>query len=359
MTGRYGQLSYTSCDSAGQVGGWQVKETGGGITDTEAKLLVSRIRTGLDPVERIPRYPTPDQLWAVPRRLAFYRIDHAAAGYWHTTPAGTDHTGRPGNVFVHVLLDRDAGETANGPRPIELWRSPQWLTPYGGPAVCAAALPDDAPGPGDTITSESVVEFVCDTATWRVGVLCGLLDAVTAALEGGRPVVLGVDSVDAGAQWIGVVSFFMSPGTARRLNFSTFDRGRDVEYVLSLGVHLLVVPRADLEEADIPAGVVVIDEADALFVGELHGQRHRTGNQEIQVTAWSAMAQVALADPSYATQLMADIDEFASGVVDDSLPPALPMAVSVLNRRWGRDAVSEAQSVVAAAPAAAGMYWSR
>jgi hypothetical protein len=358
MTPRYGQLSYTSFEMAGRPGGWQVKETAGGITEAEAQLLVSRIRIALDPIEQLPTYPTSDELRTFPRRLAFRRVDVVTAAYWHTAPAGPDSTGRPGNVFAHVLLDRDAPETTNGTRPIELWRSPQWLTPYGVTAVRAAVLADDPPGPGGVVTTESVVEFVCDAAMWRLGVLCGLLDAVAAALNGGPTVVLGVESVDAAAQWIGAVSFLMSPGTARWLGFSTFDRSLDLKHVLQTGLELLAVPRGDLD--DVSTGVVVIDEADTLSLGELHGQPHRTSRgQEIEVTAWSAMVQVALADPADAAQLLADIDEFAVGIADDRLPPALPMAVSVLNRDWGQDAVPEAQSVVAAGPAVAGMYGSR
>lgn len=357
MTTQYGQLSYTSLDAADRKGGWQVKETAGEVTATEAELLVARICTGIDPVERLSRYPTEDQLRAAPRRLAFYRINDTTAGYWHTAPAGPDNTGRPGNVFAHVVLDRDPPETMARHRPIELWRSPQWLTPYGGPAVRAAMLPAAPPRPDGTVTAEDVVEFACDIEPLRLGVLCGLLDAVAAALVGGPAVVLGAETDDSAAHWVGLVSFLMSPGTAHRLNFSTFDRGRDLKNRLPTGFHLIAVPRCDLDE--MPPNATVIDETEKLFLGELCGQRHRIGCQEIEVTAWSVMAQVALTDPDYAAQLVADIDEYASGVVDDELPPALPTAVSVLNREWGRDAVLEAQSVVAAGGAAAEMFGRR
>lgn len=358
MTARYGQLTYTSFEGLGRPGGWQVKEIAGGVTEAEAELLVSRIGLALNPIEQLPRYPTPEQLRAFPRRLAFRRVDDDTAAYWHTAPAGYDSSGRPGNVFAHVLLDRDATDTTGAARPIELWRSPRWLTPYGGPAVSAAALPAEVPGSAGVVTAESVVEFACDTETWRLGTLCGVLDAVAAALDGGPAVVLGVESVEAAAQWIGAVSFLTSPGTARRLNFSTFDRSWDLEHVLRVGLHLLAVPRADLDKA--PPGVLVIDEADALWVGEMYGEQHRTPRgQKIEATAWSAMAQVALTHPAYATQLIDDIDELSSRVVDVGLPPSLPMAVSVLNHSWGEDAAPEAQSVVDRQPTAARMNWSR
>lgn len=357
MTTRYGQLTYTSLEAVGRLGGWQVKETAGGLTAAEADLLVSRIHIALNPIEQLPRYPTPDQLRAIPRRLAFHRVDDDTAAYWHTVPAGYDSTGRPGNVFAHALLDRDAANTAGAYRPIELWRSSRWLTPYGRSAVSAAVLPADVPGSGGVVTAESVIRFACDTDTWRLGTLCGLLDAVAAALDGGSAVVLGVESVETAAQWIGAVSFLTSPGTARRLNFSTFDRSFDLRCARQVGCHLLAVPRADLD--DVPPGLVVIDEADTLWVGEMDGRRHRTPRgQQIEVTAWSAMAQVALTHPAYATELCADIDEFASQVVDIGLAPSLPMAVSVLNRSWGEDAVAEARSVIDAQAGAAQWYWS-
>lgn len=357
MTPRYGQLTYTSLDGDGTTAGWQVKETTGGITPQEARLLVSRIRIPLNPIEQPPRFPTPDQVRALPRRLAYSRINDSIAAYWHTAPAGLDSTGRPGNVFAHVLLDREASDMARNPRPIELWQSSRWLTPYGGSAVSAAMLSDEVPGTGGAVTAESVVRFVCDVGMRRLRTLCGLLDAVSAALDGGPAVVMGVESADTAAQWIGAVSFMMSRGTAGRLNFSTFDRSSDLEDLLRSGLHLVAMPRADL--ADVPPVAVAIDDAESITLGELHGRQHCTHrSQEIAVTAWSAMARVAFVDPISAAELLAAIDECASDLIDAGLPPALPMAISALDRRWGEDLASEAKSVIATDPQAARMYWS-
>lgn len=347
MSLRYGQLSYTSLDGAGNVGGWQVKETTGELTDHEVHFVVSRIQLALNPVEQLPPYPTADQLRTAPRRLGYRRLDEDTAVYFHYAPAGPDSMGRPGNVFTHVLIDREAAQTSCSPRPIELWRSPRWLTPYGGPAVAAASLPDEVPGRSGVVTAESVVTFACDTATWRLGTLCGLLDAVAAALDGGPAVVLGVESAEAAAQWIGAVSFLMSPGTARQLNFCICDCSLDLEYLLGVGHHLIAAPQSDL--GNIPCDVVFIDETKMLSLGEFNGQPHRTADgQDIEVTTWSAMAQVVLADPASASHLLAEIDEFASGVVDVNLPPSLPMAISVLSHTRWADAASEARSIIAA-----------
>jgi hypothetical protein len=344
VSDRYGQLSYTSFDAAGSAGGWQVKQTSGDLTNDEERLLVGGVHTVFAAPQPLPAYPTPEQLAARPQRLSYRRVSGDAAAYWHSVPAGADATGRPGNVFAHVLLDRGVGpESAY--RPIQLWRSPGWLCPYGKAAVAAAQLPCDPPAPGSAVTAERVVAFALDTSTWRLGVLLGLLDAVAAAMAGGPPVLLGADSADTAAQWIGLTSFLMSVGTARALSFSTFDRADQLTSALKYQ-QLTAVPRKDLDGA--PPGVVTIDETEMLSLGEFGGEPHRTAaGHTIDVTAWSAMAQVAFLDPQSALLLLSDIDTFAAKVTDVGLHPAWPMAMSVLNRSEFSDAAREARTVIA------------
>ncbi|MBP3082284.1 GAP1-N2 domain-containing protein [Mycolicibacterium fortuitum] len=342
MTTRYGQLAYTSFDKVGSAGGWQVKESTGGLTDDETQQLIAGVRTVFNPVQPLPAYPTPEQLDGGPRRLAYRPLDSGAAGYWHSIPAGSDSTGRPGNVFAHVLLDRQPDAAR---RPIEWWRSAQWLRPYGPAAVARAALPPHAPEPGSVVTKDSVIAFALDPSTWRLTTLFGLLDAVVAALAGGPPVVLGAESVESAAQWIGLVSFLMSSGTAAELGFSTFDRADQVALALQSGQHLTAVPLGDL--GAVPAGVVGIGETDLISLGELGGEPHRTSSgQPIEVTAWSAMAQVVLLDPDSARPLLDDIDRFAAEVSDAGLHPAWPMAMAVAANAEFADAIDDAHEVI-------------
>ena len=346
MSTRYGQLAYTSFDAPGSAGGWQIKQVEGELSADETQILVAGMRTAFDPVEPLPAYPTAEHLERGPRRLAYRRIDAHTAGYWHTIPAGSDSTGRPGNVFAHAVLDR-AADAARRHRPIQWWRSPRWVCPYGPAAVARAVLPAEAPGPAAAVTKDSVVAFALDPSTWRLVTLFGLLDAVAAALDGGAPVVLGVRSVDAAAQWIGLVSFLMSPGTAARLNFSTFDRAEQVGAVLQSGQHLTAVPVIDVTA--VPDGLVVIDETATLSLGELGGEPHRTSTgQPIAVTPWSAMAQVVLLEPRSARAVLDDIDRYADEMEDDALPPAWPMAMAVATSGEYADAHAEARSVIAA-----------
>jgi hypothetical protein len=139
----------------------------------------------------------------------------------------------------------------------------------------------------------------------------------------------------------------MSPGTAARLNFSTFDRADQVGASLQSKQHLTAVPVVDMTA--IPAGVVAIDETSTLSLGELGGEPHRTSaGQPIAVTPWSAMAQVVLLEPSSARALLDDIDRYASQVQDNALPPAWPMAMAVAMAGNYADAHTEARGVIAA-----------
>lgn len=345
MTSRYGQLTYTSVDTATHTGGWHVKETSADLTPDEVHALTSGVRTVFRPAQPLPTYPTPDQLERGPRRLAYGRLDRQRAGYWHTVPAGSDSTGRPGNVFAHALLDRTAGERSH--RPIEWWRSDGWLCPYGPLAVAAAALSGEPPTPGAAVTKDSVVQFALDPGAWRLATLFGLLDAVAAALDGGPPVVLGVESPDSAAQWIGLVSFLMSAGTAARLHFSTFDRADQLTLARQSRQHLTAVPLEDLEY--LPDDVVAISEHATLSLGELDHEPHRTADgQAIAVTPWSAMAQVVLLDAESARSVLDDIDHYAAEVADAGLHPAWPLAMSVAHRDTFADALTEAHVVIAA-----------
>jgi hypothetical protein len=345
MIGRYGQLTYTSFDTAAHMGGWQVKETSADLSPDEVHALTSGVRTVFRPAQVLPAYPTPAQLERGPRRLAYGRLDRRRAGYWHTVPAGSDSTGRPGNVFAHALLDRAPGDRSD--RPIQWWRSDGWLCPYGPHAVGAARLPAEPPASGTAVTKDSVVQFALDPGAWRLATLFGLLDAVATALDGGRPVVLGVESADSAAQWIGLVSFLMSSGTAARLHFSTFDRADQLTLARQSGQHLTAVPVEDLEF--VPEDVVAISEHATLSLGELDREPHRTADgQAITVTPWSAMAQVVLLDAESARSVLDDIDHYSAQVADSGLHPAWPLAMSVAHRDEFADALTEAHAVIAA-----------
>lgn len=352
--GRFGQLTYSSFDRGqGAGGGWQVKDTSGGLTEQEQEFLRTRVATQFDTAEPLPQFPTPEQVATLPRRLLYVPGAHGTAAYWHSVPAGLDGSGRPGNVFAHTVLDRDVTSAEPVLRPIELWRSPGWLVPYGSEQVLAATLPTgELPTSGTELNRASVLDFLLAPEHWRIGALCGLLDAVDAALRGGPPVVLLVGSADEGAQWIGAVSQLMSAGTARTVGWSTYERASGLTALWRKAIALAAVPRQDRAEID-PDTAVLLDPAAPLALGDLHGEPHRTeAGTPIPVTPWSVIAQVVLADRQLAECALTRQDAVAAQLGDHRLRPALPLALVVGESidEFGDAATEAAQVITECAP---------
>jgi hypothetical protein len=72
---RYGRLTYTSLhgvNAAGtriSAGGWQIVEEDGDLNREEREQLRARVATQFDAGVEIPRFPTPEQIAELPRRL--------------------------------------------------------------------------------------------------------------------------------------------------------------------------------------------------------------------------------------------------------------------------------------------------
>jgi hypothetical protein len=347
---RWGQLTYASFDRGnGANGGWQIKETSGELDDEEIKILRSRIVTQFDSESSMSAFPSAAELAALPRRLTYMSDGESTAAYWHSVMAGRDATGRPGNVFSHVLLDRCPDEISPAIRPIELWRSPDLLCPFGTDQVAAASLAHaDHPAFGVTVNRQSVLEFLFEPAEWRAGLLSVLLDALHAALEGGPKVILSTDSADKAAMWIAAVSMLMTPARARGLNFSVYERANGLRGLLDRGVHLICVPSADVGLLPSAEEVAILDEHEIPNLGDVGGPRHVTqAGSKIEATYWSTLAQAALVDVATADAAMAALDDVAARVPDHGREPSWPLAMAalILPERF-EDVQSEASAVV-------------
>lgn len=310
---RYGQLTYTSFDRPAlgrgpARGGWQIKDVLGELDDAEQDAARAGISTRLETVIAPPAFPTQDDIDNRPRRLHYGPLLDDAVAYWHSVPAGADASGRPGNVFAHVLIDR-APNMPPPRRPISLWRSDGWLTPYGAEAVAGAELSTGAGFDAGVLDQWRLVQFLLDPDVWRIGVMCVLLDAVHHAMYHGGTVVLGVEHPDRGAMWIGVVSALMSATASARFFFSTFERRPSADDLAALDVHVVCVPVEDLESMELPAQFVVLSEAEAPSLGEYGVEPHRTERGlEVEVTEWSVLAQTVLLDPAAARDALKDLD---------------------------------------------------
>lgn len=347
--GRWGQLTYTSFDRHdGQGGGWQVKDTTGDLAPEEVELLHAQVQTQFDSGRDLPRFPTPAEIDALPRRLVHAQaaIRGSETALWHHAPAGNDASGRPGNVFAHAVLDRHP-DAPDPIRPIERWRSHDWLTPFGSEQVRAATLrTTDPPAPGP-LNRRTIASWLFALRQWRMQTLYVLADALRAAISGGPPVVLGVEDLDETANWIAALSFAMSAGSARTVNFSTLERPTTLDKAVARSLHIVGVPREDLPALKRRPGIVVIDPAVHPEIGDLDGEPHRTARGDrVEVGEWSVLISELFADPETIVGAVDAIDQVVGTVGDIRLDPAWPAAM-VVWRRAGADSRREAARVLA------------
>ena len=338
---RFGQLTFASFDDGRGQGGWQTKEAVG-LTGDERKLLEATITTQLATAHPIPRFPTPEEVESLPRRLLYAPVGvEGAVAYWHSAPAGPDATNRPGNVFVHVLLDRAPGTAEPEFRPPELWRARGWLVPFGQAAVLDARLAGGPAPPWQDgpLNRSRVLEFLLDPGHWRLDVLAALLDAVAAAMSfpqrsgsvaarPGRQVVLGTASPDSAACWIAAVAELMPPRASRRFHWSTLESPSNLDVVFGQGVHLAAVPVEQLHE--VPRGHVVVREDEQLTPGLYGADPHHTAaDSKIPVTPWSVIAQEVLRDLPTAGRALSLQDSIGSEVDVARVDPGWALAMSV------------------------------
>ncbi len=335
--GRWAQLSYGSLPAdpvARTPAGWRVKESVGGLSDEEANRLVSLAVTRFESHVPFPGVgQRPEVYQALPRRFGYVWRDDQAF-YWHASQLDVDGSGRTGNVFSHLVLDRLPDSSAPRHAPVALWRSEQFLAPHQYALLAGESLPADAPGPGPVVTRENLLTFLFDPAQWRVGTLAVLADAVIAALQGGPRVVLRCDDQAEAALWIGAVSALLSLRDARRLGFSLYERGASehssgVEQAFERGVHVAAVPAGDvLAPSDT---IVEIDPSADVSIGEPGGSHTFADGRRVDVGVVSSLVTLCLFTEYDARALFDGIDQVARRTDDaPTIDPAWPLAMTIL-----------------------------
>jgi GTPase-associated protein 1, N-terminal domain type 2/GTPase-associated protein 1, middle domain len=348
MTAQFAQLTFTSYEPpGGALGGWQVKESE--LTEDEHAWAMNYVASVLRPVVPIPRFPSDRDRAKLPRRLMF--TNKGTNGLLvHCAPAGGDGSGRQGNVFNHVLVDRTMADRLNGTdpwRPIQLWRSAGWLTPYGVEEVQRAGL-KDPPERSEELTRSSISRFLTDPKAARLDGLGALLDAYLAQLDGkGPPIVVVVDSLDEGARWIAALSLLAAPQAAMQMTFSTFERAIDL---LTSGpkTRLSIMQREDLPQMLLAsdARLVVIDPRNQTPAA---ARTWITANRTtVAETAWSrlAIATCRSGQETLADRMLA-VDELSEWNPEPAIACAWwPLAVAVSEKASLRDAWNTAAQVV-------------
>lgn len=261
---RFAALTYTA-----DLNGFGVKDIRGELSVDEARLLTERLEVIPDFGMTIPDVRSSRDA-PLPRRCVWTTTPEGGI-FWHLAPAGRDSTGRPGNFFVHGIIDRTPqlpdhqGQAL--PRPSAWIGSPDILQPFGGAASDAARLPDkERPDAGEEVTADTVVAHLLggeDGA--RIHLLGALLDGIAARREGGPPVVLATQTVEDAAQWVGLVSHLVAPATARTLSWSLLENpgGSVAARAERLSLDLVCIRHDAIAEVD-PGVRLLVDGAGGL-----------------------------------------------------------------------------------------------
>lgn len=334
---RWGQLSYGSlpADPVTRAGaGWRVKESVGGLSEEESQRLLALAITRFESHVPFPGVGQRAETYeALPRRFG-YVPSGSQALYWHATQLDVDGSGRTGNVFSHLLLDRSPIAPSPRHAPVSLWRTPGFLAPHQYALVDGEQLQAEPPGPGPVVTRENLLTFLFDSTYWRVGMLAVLADAVFAALEGGPRVVLRCEDQQEAAMWIGAVNAIQSLRDARRLGFSLYERGTSehangVDQAFARGVHIAVVPPGDAYEPSVD--VVEIDPHAAVTLGGMGGMHVFEDGRTVAVGAVSSLVTLCLFTAVDAAALFDAVDDVARRTGDcPNLDLAWPFAMAIL-----------------------------
>ncbi len=315
---RFVQVAYTS-----SRGGFGVHGTRGDPTPEELGQIVRGADTERTSFgQTLPPYADPGEVARFHRNLVARPSADGTLVAWHSAPAGTDESGRAGNVFVHAVLDRTPDRS--GQRLIDTWRSPQWCSPYGAPEVRVCELPGQPPSGAGVVSHRAVCAFLTDPDHWRLGLLGRLLDAIAHRDRDAGPVVLVVSSPDAAALWVGCVAHLMSPGTAAGLGFGLWETSRTLSADRVEGIDLLCV---SAEEA---AGIAERHpELLVLHEDDDHPVQDWDPSDDSGAATWGPMAVALFSIADVPEALLEECDATAASLGDLGLAPYWPLAMTM------------------------------
>lgn len=231
------QLSYAIADGvAGRGrGGWGVVETSAGLSpDVHDALVRGRI---VSMPAYVTQFMSDAQLAERPVRL---RVSPWGDGcmIWHSVEAGTDSTGRPGNVFTHAALLPLQAPT----RAMDWAYSPDWLRPFGAAQVAAAHLPQDMALPPMQLPFLMWLHGASALPQQRVtAALCAALEQLVRQAQ----VVFVIPGWQDASGLLDYLSWLLPFGVARKLSWATHEDARSATELLNLGFDVVCVERAD------------------------------------------------------------------------------------------------------------------
>lgn len=350
--GSWAQLTYSSFDRAQGSGGWQVKDLTGAPSDDETRLLQKSVVTGFDFHGDISTYPSTEEIDGWPRRFSFVRTP-LGGRFVHAVQAGRDSTGRPGNTYSHVSLDRRMSGPAEADYlPIDLWKSGAFETPYGVEQILKTEVhgtPEQSLG---EFAGAPTALSIMSMPGYREPLMAAI-DAVEQVQHGHGMLVLVTDRQDWAALLISAMSRLTSPGAARSLSFSLYERALALPTAKNEGITVAAVPTADLDSIDPTTATFVLVDGE---IPESSADNHVVAHgAPIPRTDFSRMVEsIQAADPALLTEV---VEELSGSGVDGELSPAdvnsldiaWPLAMLIRHRTqtpFPAEAVAAAERVI-------------
>ncbi|PWN04242.1 hypothetical protein DJ010_00890 [Nocardioides silvaticus] len=315
--------------AAGRAG-WEVQAATRGTPRALEKQMRAGVTTRLELLAPLVDFPSTAELSTRIRRLTFRYFDEGGSVWWHAVEAGKDATGRPGNVFTHAVGRAGLSRTL---RPIDLWHSNLWLTPFGPREVDETVLGRfEAPR---TSGRAAAIE----RALSRQEETEALLAAAGTCRERGWSLVLASESQEEFVAWLAVVCHFTAaPVAAGSFPFSTFERAARMQSILETDAVIVFIPSVDLGEAkDLAASqpqrtMLVLDLADlpaAPSGGEWEHAGQRWPAEGLWQDAFFELTDAGRYGPADLDRVLGLMDDIADGG-DDYLDVGEPLALAIL-----------------------------
>lgn len=334
------QLTYASVEkSPERPGGWGIVAASPDLPADARSRLLDGVTTRIDELVATEEFALRGALDARVRCFS-YRPAARGGSWWHAVVAGKDATGRPGNVFTHAITT----DVIDPPlRPVDLWRSKDWLTPFGAAEVAAVELGEAVePRPA----GQSGVDFALGQPRAAVE---AVLSAVVSCFQDHRALVLAAGSTDEFIDWLRAISSLTSASVAAQIPFCTYVRA-DSLYARVQQFEILGLPREDLPVllaslSSEPVGPLVLDvsrlpDGPSSDDWEYADQRWNGGDR------WLDAYFVLSEDHAPVDETIRLMDEVTQDVtLEDQLSPEWPLALALLRRDGA--AHSDADDIIA------------
>ncbi|MCK2199996.1 hypothetical protein [Corynebacterium callunae] len=304
---RWAHITYASFKSKTRRSGWNVGPTLRASVQDQQDVSAAA-PTSLVPVKSFDDFISSTDIDALPRRFE-YRPRSNSALFLQSVPAGKDATGRPGNVFTHAFIDQELDEPMAAIYPIDLYRSPDLLTPFRAQAVNAVELNTALTEPRAGVFADISMAWMMVDELFgeRREALYQLQDVLQA---GGKRAVLLLNSSNEAAYWIEALSSTLTPEEARTLlHFSTFERAATLPQAIANATFstVYVCPPEDAAALRDIADVQLIDPAN--IAPTQHG-------------TWAQMTAGVFVEGSDPEQLVDELIEVNTGISDFAISHA-------------------------------------